>query len=211
MPKSNAQKIAEHGETAIEPRFEAQLSPLNPSTDQAKQHIRNALDELAMATTLNVNIPSPDGDTDVDFVSDEQNGEVTVVKCRVANRLGKMQRGLLDNVIRQLDFSITSAMNELRDVKRQVGSAVANVQRSEDPTKLRDFIEAKCRWADVISDQVAFGQMLRDTAADAYFDLTGRPYVAFEKREKRQVTIAAPSAGATADPVMAAAAALLNG
>lgn len=211
--KTNAEQIENAGAfvTAQPANLPAFLSDVNPTTEQSQKALVDALDYLIVATTCNVNIPDVAGDTDIEVVSDEQNGEVETIKCRVANRYGRMQRGLLDAVLRQLDFSIAAATKEIDDIKRDVGNAMRSMQRSQDPTKLRDFVDSKLSWADVIADQVGHAQALRDAAADAYFDLMGRPYVPYEKRERRTIDIPAPAAGQASDPLLNKAAAFLKG
>jgi hypothetical protein len=210
MSKSNAGKVADLAPNPADVPILPFIADNNPTVAQCKDAVNTAFDLLMSATTLNVNIPAADGDTEVDVISDDQNGEVEKVRVKVANRYGRMQRGLADSLLRQLDFSIKSALDEIAGIKKDVRSAVENMQRSEDPSRARDFIESKTRWADVIRDQVGHAQMLRDTLADTYFAHFGRPYVPYEKREKRQVQIAAPGAGQTLDPVLAAAKALLD-
>ena len=210
MPKSNGAQLLDNapadGVVAILPF----IADNNPTPKQCAEAVTAAFGLLMSATTLNVNIPHADGDTDVEVISDDQNGEVSTVRCKVANRYGRMQRGIADSLLRQLDFSIKSAVDEIEGIKREVRSALSNMARSQDPTKLRDFIDSKTTWADVIADQVGHAQMLRDQLADDYFGHFGRPYVPYEKRERKTVTIAAPAAGEQLDPVLAKAKALLG-
>lgn len=208
MAKTNATTIEENGQYAVQHDFAAQPAAENPTIDEAMESIKQAFGLIANATTLIINVPTPDGDIDVDFVSDEQNGEVETVKCRQVNRFRRLQVGLLGQVLRQLDFAIEAEMRELKQAQDQVASAMRNMQRSQDPTKLRDFIESKLKWADVISDRAAWAQRLRDAADAAYLDLVGTVYVPAEKRTR---TIEVPSAPSQpADPLLAAAAAFVN-
>lgn len=210
MPKTNAQAVADNAPAATVVTMLPFISDTNPTPKQCADAISSAFALLMSATTLNVNVPTPDGDTEVEVASDDQNGEVVTVRCRVANRYGRMQRGVADSLLRQLDFSIKSALDEIEGIKREVRSAINGMQRSQDPAKLRDFIDSKTNWADVVADQAGHAQMLRDTLADDYFAHFGRPYIPYEKREKPTVTIAAPAAGEKLDPVLAKAKALLG-
>lgn len=207
--KSNAGKIADLAPAAADVEVLPFIAANNPTAAQCVEAVKTAFDLLMSATTLNVNIPHPDGESEVEVISDDQNGEVQTVRCKVANRFGRMQRGLGDTLIRQLDFSIKSALDEIAGIKKDVRSAVENMQKSEDPSRARDFIESKTRWADVVRDQAGHAQLLRDALADEYFAQFGKPYVPYESRKRREVTIAAP-AGQTLDPVLAAAKALLQ-
>lgn len=208
MAKSNASTIEENGKYAVQHDFAAQPAPNNVTIDEAMEDIKQAFGLIANATTLLINVPAPDGDVEVEFVSDEQTGEVEKVMCRQVNRFRRLQVGLLGQVLRQLDFAIDAEMRELKQAQDQVASAMRNMQRSQDPGKIRDFIESKLKWADVISDRAAWAQRLRDAADDAYLDLVGQPYVPAEKRDR---TISVPSAPSQpADPLLKAAAEFVN-
>lgn len=207
---SNAAQIEGAALYRVQHDPQPQVAEDNPEPQQCAEAIGKALSIIAYATTLNVNIPDPDGDREVEYASEDQDGEVVTVRCRVANRFDRMQRGLLDAILRQLDFSIQRATQELNDIKRDIRSALGNMQRSQDPAKLRGFIDGKTRWSDVIADQIAHAQLLRDAAHDAYVDLTGRPYVPYEQRRPTTVALPMPKAGEQVDPVLARAQALLN-
>lgn len=208
--KTNAATLEEAGNYRVEhdSAIQPALAEGNPSIDEAMADIQKAFGLIANATTLILNVPSPDGDVEVEFVTDEQNGEVEKVMCRQVNRYRRLQVGLLGQLMRQLDFAVDAELRELKGAQDQVASAMRNLNRSQDPTKLRDFIESKLKWADVISDRAAWAQRLRDAADTAYLDLVGTVYVPTEKRTR---TVEVPSApGAPTDPLLAKAAAFVN-
>jgi len=207
---SNSQQLEGAAIYRVQHDPQPQLADSNPEPQQCVEAIKQALHLLAYSTTLDVNIPAADGDREIEYASEEQDGEVITVRCRVANRFGRMQSGLLDAVLRQLDFSLSRANDELNGLKRDIRSAMTNMQRSQDPTKLMSFIDGKTRWADVIVDQISHAQMLRDAAHDIYVDLTGRPYIPYEQRRPAPVAIPVPAAGQVLDPVLAKAKALLG-
>ena len=207
--KTNASVLAAAALYATEHDVAAQPATENPTIDEAMESIKQAFGLIANATTLAINVPSPDGDTVVEFVSDEQNGEVVQVACKVVNRLRRLQIGLLGQIMRQLDFAVEQEMKELKGAQDQIASAMRNLQRSQDPAKLRDFIESKLKWADVISDRAAWAGRLRDAGHDAYLDLVGQTYVPVEKRT-RTVEVPASPTGASPDPLLARAAAFVN-
>lgn len=171
--------------------------PTNPA-----DMIEEAMELIASAFYLPVNIPHPDGDREVEFVSDEQTGEVELVRCKVVNRYGKQQRGMLNQVLRQLDYSVESGLKEMSEIADKVANAQRNRQGKQDTSALDGFIEKQLAWSDVIADQVSHAQSLRARAFDTYLALTGQIYTPYEKKEPRKVEVAAPAAAAV-DPRLA--------
>lgn len=208
MTKTNAASIEDNGKYHVQHDPAAQPAASNPTFEQAQESMREALGYIADATTLIINVPSPEGDFDVDFDSGNQDGEVVTVKCKQVNRFRRLQTGLMSQILRQLDYAIEQENKELAGIQRDVRSAMGNLQRAQDPARLRDFIESKLKWADVIADRVSWAMGLRDAADAAYLDLVGTVYTPAEKRVKADVVIPnAPSA----DPLLARAAAFANG
>lgn len=206
--RSNAAAVADAGIYATQHDRQAQPAEQNPTIEEAMESVKQAFGLIANATTLTINVPAPDGDVEVEFPSDDQNGEVEIVLCKQVNRFRRLQIGLLGQLMRQFDFAIDAELKELKSAQDQVASAMRNLQRSQDPARLRDFIESKLKWADVISDRAAWAQRLRDAADDAYLDLVGSPYVPQEKRTR---TVEVPQTpGTPADPLLARAASFVN-
>src|SRR6186713_3078743 len=106
---SNSDQLEAAAKYRVQHDPQPEIAVDNPEPGECVASIQAALKLIAHATTLDVNIPDPDGDREVEYASDEQDGEVTLVRCRVANRFGRMQSGLLDAILRQLDFSLTRA------------------------------------------------------------------------------------------------------
>jgi hypothetical protein len=166
----------------------------NPSIIQQKAAVKQALGLLHYAASFMVNIPDPDGDRDVDFVSDEQNGEVVTVKCRAANRYGRTQRGLLDQTLRQLSYALEQDNKAIKDEQRNLRGMFNTLTRSDDPERIRDAMGKKADWIDVLADRAGHTQALLDAANEAYIDLMGQAYTPYEKRAPR--TLAVPAAPA---------------
>lgn len=209
MTKTNAATMADLAPASSTPiRFP---DFIGQPQENAGEMIEQAMELIAAACFLPVRVPAADGPIEVAVASEDQNGEVEVVRCREVNRYGKLQLNLLNNVIRSLDYSISVGVKDVEDTKREIRSALGNLARSQDPSRLLDFIEKKTQWSEVVQDQAAFAQMLRDKAADTYHALTGRPYTPYEKKDARaSVTVAAPPAAVATDPRILAAQALLN-
>jgi hypothetical protein len=184
-------------------------SPDNITIEAACESVRQAMGLLANAFSQDIIVPHPDGEHDVTIVVDPETGEVDTFTAKVVNRLFQMQRGMLQNVLRQLDYSIGRETAAVDELKRKQTSALTNLQRSEDPTKLRRFIEVQCDKIDTGNDRIAWAQRLRDTAAAAYLDLVGDVYTPYEKAAPRTVNIAAPAMAG--DPLLARVNAQLNG
>jgi hypothetical protein len=166
----------------------------NPSIIQQKAAIKQAMGLLSYAATFLVNIPDPDGDREVDFVSDEKNGEVETVRCRAANRYGRTERGLLDQTLRQLSFALEQDKKAIADEQRNLRGMFNTLTRSDDPERIRDAMAKKADWIDVLADRCAHTQALLDAGNEAYIDLRGEAYVAYEKRAPRTLSIpAAPT------------------
>lgn len=180
----------------------------NPTVEQAKASIVDAMEAIIAATTLMVNIPDPEGEHDIEFASDEQNGEVEVVKCRQANRYSRMQRGLLDQLLRQLTYAVEAERKEFESGKRQLQSMFNTLTRADDPARIRDAMEKKAGYLDLVKERWAHAQNLLDAANVAYIDLTGTAYVPYEQRVARR-NVAVPAAPQS-DPVLARCADLIR-
>lgn len=179
----------------------------NPTIVQQKAAIVDALEALITASTFMVNIPDPNGDRDVEFASEDQNGEVEVVRCRSANRFGRLQRGLLDQLVRQLNYALDTEMKDFTSGQAQIRSMLNAMTRSDDPARIRDSIANKSSYLNLVKERIAHIQALLDAANTAYIDLTGTAYVSYEERAKTRRVLPVPTAPSS-DPVLAAAAAL---
>lgn len=203
LQAANAQQLENAGRYKVTHSPAPVVRDTNLTLTEQKEAIRAGMDTIASALRLDVLVPDADGTVEVEFASEDQNGEVEIVRCRETNRHSGLQRGVLGQIVRQFDWSVGRAQGDIAAIKREISSMLNRMDRSEDPAKIRDAIEAKLRWADVLADRAAFAQAMADAAHDAYFDLIGSAYAPTEAKAQqpsRPVRDAVPI-----DPVLAAA------